>query len=100
MNETSLSPTYCNSEIQQDVNITDTDTSNDSQTPVLPPFLFSLVNYLNSVPNTVDMMINSITDNLNELDIQVAGNIRLSCDTLSIHINSIVKNCYRNCTHT
>ena len=91
VNETSLSPTYCNSESKQD-EITDTDTSKDSLTPVLPPFLFSLVNYLNSVPNTVDMLINSIKDNLNELDVQVAGNICLSCDTLSNHINSTIKN--------
>ena len=92
VNETSPSPTYCYSEIQQDVDITNTDSSNDSQKPILSLFLYSLVNYLNSVPNTVDMLIHSITDNLNELDVQVASNIRLYCDTLSNHMNSTIKN--------
>ena len=92
VNETSPPPTYCNSETQQEMCITNLNTNNDSQTPVLPPFLFSLVNYLNSVPNIVEMLINSIKDNLNDLDIHVASNIRLYCDALSSHMNSTVKN--------
>ena len=110
VNETSSTPTHCNAETQQEMCIINPKRSYESP---LPLFLFSLVNYFNTVPSAVEILINFIKDNLNELYVHVASNIGLYCDTFSINIKSTIKNAikitlihrfhecsYQNCNHS